>query len=127
MALPPLRFCLSFSLDPSTDTLGCCTGLRAELRQRYPNGTSIQTTSVHPSWHKTGIVQGVEDKLKAHGVRLDPASNVSDAVVDQVLAARSGQIFMPRSEAGNSGIRTWPLWLQDFAGWTHRRLARFEF
>ncbi|RVX75506.1 hypothetical protein B0A52_00859 [Exophiala mesophila] len=114
----------------------CCTkvaalylndGLRAELQYRYPNGTSIQTTSVHPSWHRTGIVSGLEEKLEAHGLRLDPATNVSNAVVDQVLAARSGRIFMPRGEVGKSRVRTWPLWLQDAATYSQRAMSRFEF
>lgn len=103
------------------------TGLRAELRDRHPNGNTIQTTSVHPSWHKTGIIRGFEDKLASVGIRVDPASNVSDAVVEQVLAARSGRIFMPRSEEGNSGVRTWPIWLQDVVGYVHKKTSGFEF
>lgn len=47
------------------------------------------------------------------GVRVDPASNVSDAVVEQVLAGRSGRIFVPKSESGNAGARNSPVWLQD--------------
>ncbi|KEF53651.1 uncharacterized protein A1O9_10051 [Exophiala aquamarina CBS 119918] len=100
----------------------CCTkvaalylndGLRNELITKYPNGNCIQTTSVHPSWHSTGIVKPYEDKLASIGIRTDPASNVSSAVVEQVLAARSGRIFMPRSEEAKTGVRGWPVWLQD--------------
>ncbi|KAH0845786.1 hypothetical protein AYO21_11211 [Fonsecaea monophora] len=100
----------------------CCTkvaalylneGLRTELRTYHENGKCIQTTSVHPSWHATGIVKPVAAKLEQAGIRCDPASNVSDAVVEQVLAGRSGQIFMPRTEESNAGLRNWPVWLQD--------------
>ncbi|KIY03121.1 uncharacterized protein Z520_01588 [Fonsecaea multimorphosa CBS 102226] len=100
----------------------CCTkvaalflseGLRSELRGYYENGKCIQTTSVHPSWHATGIVKPLEAKLEQLGIKCDPASNVSDAVVEQVLAGRSGQIFMPRTEESRTRVRDWPLWLQD--------------
>ncbi|EHY57407.1 hypothetical protein HRR83_002893 [Exophiala dermatitidis] len=109
----------------------CCTkvgalflheGLRAELRSAYPNGNCIQTTCVHPSWHKTGIVKPYEEHLTNMGVRLDPATNVSDAVVEQVLAARSGQVFVPRSEKHRTGLRALPIWAQDvIMYWANKR------
>lgn len=95
-------------------------GLRAELRDRYENGDCIQTTSVHPSWHDTGIVKPFTHILKKAGVRMDPATNVSDAVIEQVLSSRSGQIFMPRSEERGTRIRSWPVWLQDAFFYTQR-------
>lgn len=68
---------------------------------------------MHPSWHKTGIIKGFETKLADAGIVADPPSNVAKAVVEQVLAHRSGQIFMPRSEEGKSGTRGLPIWVQD--------------
>ncbi|KAK5079107.1 hypothetical protein LTR64_002472 [Lithohypha guttulata] len=88
-------------------------GLRNELLSRYENGYCIATTSVHPSWHATGIIKGLEDNLANHGIVVDPPSNVAEAVFDQVLAHRSGQIFMPRSAEGESGMRRMPIWVQD--------------
>ncbi|KAJ9632534.1 uncharacterized protein PV06_02891 [Exophiala oligosperma] len=108
----------------------CCTkvgalylndGLRAELRDRYENGDCIQTTSVHPSWHDTGIVKPFTRILKKNGVRMDPPSNVSDAVIEQVLSSRSGQIFMPRGEERGTHVRSWPVWLQDAYFYTQRK------
>lgn len=102
----------------------CCTkvgalylteGLRNELRAFHgPAGKCIQTTSVHPFWHATGIVAPYAARLARAGVKMDPASNVSDAVVEQVVAGRSGQIFMPRSQASRAGLRNLPVWVQDF-------------
>jgi len=63
----------------------------------------------------TGIIKGVETKLAEHGIIPDPPSNVAKAVVEQVLAHRSGQIFMPRSAEAQSGTRRLPIWLQDVA------------
>lgn len=89
-------------------------GLRNELFTRHaPAGHAISTTSVHPSWHATGIIAGFEHKLKEAGIVADPPSNVANAVVEQVVAGRSGQIFMPRSEERKTNLRYWPIWTQD--------------
>ena len=74
---------------------------------------------MHPSWHATGIVKPFEDRLAKFGIKCDPASNVSDAVVEQVLAGRSGQIFMPRTEESKAGMRNYPLWVQDGLLWVN--------
>ncbi|KAF2107397.1 hypothetical protein BDV96DRAFT_298962 [Lophiotrema nucula] len=89
-------------------------GIRAECLTRYPGGEGICTTSVHPSWHQTGILNSTVTKtLQKHGIVPDPAINVSKLVVDQVLAARSGRLHVPLSEESKSGIRYWPMWYQD--------------
>lgn len=88
-------------------------GLRNELLSRYQNGHCVATTSVHPSWHATAIIKGYESKLAELGIVPDPPSNVAKAVVDQVLAHRSGRIYMPRSAERQAGTRGLPLWLQD--------------
>ncbi len=97
-----------------TASLTRTIGLRAELRAHHgAEGRTIQTTSVHPSWHSTGIVKPFEDRLAKFGIKVDPASNVSNAVVEQVLVGRSGQIFMPRTEESKAGMRNYPIWVQD--------------
>lgn len=73
----------------------------------------MATTSVHPSWHATGIIKGFEGKLAEHGIVADPPSNVAKAVLEQVVAHRSGQIYMPRSAEAQAGTRRLPIWLQD--------------
>ncbi|KAJ9603544.1 hypothetical protein H2200_011730 [Cladophialophora chaetospira] len=101
-------------------------GLRAELRLHHgAEGRTIQTTSVHPSWHSTGIVKPFEERLEKFGIKCDPASNVSDAVVKQVLAGRSGRIFMPRTEEAKAEVRSYPLWLQDVMFEMNQRLKGF--
>ena len=51
--------------------------------------------------------------MAKHGIKCDPASNVSDAVLEQVLAGRSGRIFMPRTEESKISLRVYPVWVQD--------------
>jgi all-trans-retinol dehydrogenase (NAD+) len=82
---------------------------------RYPGGKGICTTSVHPSWHQTGILKGSNEALAKAGIVPDPPRNVSDLVVRQVLAEKSGRLCVPKAEEGNTELRSWPLWIQDIA------------
>jgi len=103
-------------------------GIRAECLSRYPGGEGICTTSIHPSWHQTGILKGSEDQLKKYGIVPDPPSNVSNLVVEQVLNARSGNICVPKSEEGKTGMRGYPIWLQDvLMGYLWKKKDAFEF
>jgi short-subunit dehydrogenase len=103
-------------------------GIRAECLTRYPSGRGICTTSVHPSWHATGIIKGAEDTLAKYGIVPDPPSNVSDLIIEQVLKARSGRICVPKSEEGKMGLRNWPRWVQDVLyGFVWKRQEGFEF
>lgn len=68
---------------------------------------------MHPSWHATGIIKGFEGKLAEHGIVADPPSNVAKAVFEQVMAHRSGQIFMPRRVESQARTRILPIWVQD--------------
>lgn len=92
-------------------------GLRNELLQRHAHqgGRTIQTTTVHPSWHDTGILAGVGTKtrLLEYGIIPDPAVNVSKAILEQVLAGRSGKIFVPKDQERMSKVRNMSLWTYD--------------
>ncbi|KAF2728824.1 NAD(P)-binding protein [Polyplosphaeria fusca] len=101
-------------------------GIRAECF-RYPGGEGICTTSVHPSWHDTGIIKVVEGTLRKHGIRADPAINVARIVVDQVLMAKSGRIFAPKGEEAKVGLRNWPVWMQDLLIGNVFKEQRFDF
>lgn len=74
---------------------------------------NIRTTIVHPYWHSTGIVAPYEKELKSRGLRLDPAVNVSNAVVRQVLSDRSGQLVIPEGQEHSKHIRSVPVWIRD--------------
>lgn len=89
-------------------------GLRAELRGHYKIGHCIHTTVLHPDLHATGITQHRKAKMDKKGVTMAPASNITDAITEKVLASRSGQIFIPKNEARRKIVRSLPIWLQDF-------------
>ncbi|KAH7090695.1 hypothetical protein FB567DRAFT_298402 [Paraphoma chrysanthemicola] len=88
-------------------------GIRAECMTRYEGGEGICTTSIHPSWHQTGILKGSEASLSKYGIIPDPPSNVSNVVIQQVLAGKSGKLCVPKSEESKTGLRGWPRWAQD--------------
>ncbi len=101
-------------------------GIRVELRDRFENGDCIQTTSVHPGWHSTGIVKPLEAKLVQHGIEIDPPKNVSDAVLKQVLEGRSGLLFVPKRFESRHSVRFWPIWIQDVRTFTNRIWSGFQ-
>lgn len=103
-------------------------GIRSECQSRYPGGESICVTSVHPSWHATGIIGDAQwKKLQARGIKVDPATNVSRVVVEQVLKGRSGRLHIPEAHKWLAGNRSWPLWIQDLVkgDWRGKRRAGF--
>ncbi|PSN69342.1 NAD(P)-binding protein [Corynespora cassiicola Philippines] len=106
-------------------------GIRAECMSRYPGGEGICTTSVHPSWHATGIIKGSEKLLEKYGVKPDPPNKVSDAILEQVLKGKSGRLIVPTTEARKAMLRSWPLWLQDIlignASSKKKKKRTFEF
>jgi all-trans-retinol dehydrogenase (NAD+) len=106
--VPPnmVNYCIS-----KIGALYLTEGLRAECLTRYPGGSSICNTSIHPGWHKTGIDKdGILAKL---GIVEDPSEPVIDAVVDQVLNGKSGMICIPKHHQRDSLLRFWPRWAQD--------------
>ncbi len=95
---------------------------------RYPGGEGICTTSVHPSWHQTGILKGAEKALSKYGIVPDPPSNVSNLVVKQVLKGKSGRLCVPKTEEGKTSLREWPIWVRDILfGFVLKRKERFGF
>lgn len=100
--------------EASNSSLLTRTGLRNELITAYENGDCVNMTVVHPGWHSTGITKPFEQRLKTQkGVEFDPAINTAEAVVKQVLAGKSGSLFVPKELSKSSGSRRLPIWLQD--------------
>ncbi|CAN9199295.1 unnamed protein product [Alternaria alternata] len=106
--VPPnmVNYCIS-----KIGALYLTEGLRAECLTRYPGGSFICNTSIHPGWHKTGIDK--DGMLAKLGIIEDPPEPVIDAVVDQVLNGKSGMICIPKHHQRDSLLRFWPRWAQD--------------
>ena len=99
----------------------CCTkaGLLAfhealvqELKHRY-KCPEIKTTIVHPNWTKSAITShpAIQAGLKRVGARLLEPEDVAEAMVKQIIAAKSGQLILGPQLAPK--VRALPLWLQE--------------
>lgn len=89
------------------------TGLRSELVHRYPTGHTINTTIVCPMWARTAVINDWKDSLAAHKAPVLEPEQVADPVVEQVLAGRSGYIYVPAHSRLTSAFAGFPVWLQD--------------
>lgn len=88
-------------------------GLRSELRKVY-ECPEIKTTIVHPIWADTPLIAKDKDKLIKAGQTIIDPQTVSDAVVEQILSGRSGQIILaPVVGTIVSSLRGFPTWVQE--------------
>ena len=87
-------------------------GLTQELKHRY-KCPQIRTTIVHPSWTKSAITshEAIRAGLKQAGASLLEPEDVADAMVKQIVAAKSGQIVL--GPAITPKVRAFPMWLQE--------------
>ena len=89
-----------------------CLGLNQELKLKY-NAPSVLTTSIHPNWVRTPLIQPFEKELDAAGAPIIEPQTVADAVVKQVAGARGGQVYLPASVGLVSILRGLPNWVQE--------------
>jgi all-trans-retinol dehydrogenase (NAD+) len=87
-------------------------GLVQELKHRY-KCPQIKTSIVHPNWTKSAITThpAIQNGLKRIGAKLLEPEDVAKAIVDQIIAAKSGQIIL--GPAISPKIRALPMWLQE--------------
>ncbi|KAF2003026.1 dehydrogenase/reductase SDR family member 8 precursor [Amniculicola lignicola CBS 123094] len=89
-------------------------GLNQELRHRY-NAPNVLTTSIHPNWVRTPLIQSWESSLKALRTDLLDPQTVADSIVAQIVKCEGAQICLP-DRAGKIGLlRGFPNWLQEVA------------
>ncbi|EWZ28647.1 short chain dehydrogenase/reductase [Fusarium oxysporum Fo47] len=86
-------------------------GLAQELKHRY-NTTNVKTSIIHPTFVRTPLLEEHLQKGPFKDQLLDP-NIVTDAIVTQILRGKSGQVFLPNSHSFISGIRGFPVWLQE--------------
>jgi short-subunit dehydrogenase len=88
------------------------TGLNQELKLHY-KAPNVMTTSVHPNWVKTPLIKPYEAALRAAGQPIIEAQAVADVVVQQIVSAQGGQLFLPTSISTISLLRALPNWFQE--------------
>ncbi|KAH6879518.1 hypothetical protein B0T10DRAFT_582952 [Thelonectria olida] len=86
--------------------------LSCEIKHFY-KAPNVLTTVVHPNFVDTPLVAGFSDRLQRSGVRFLTSDQIATEIVRQVQGKRGGQLIIPRSASGISGIRGWPTWIQE--------------
>lgn len=86
-------------------------GLTQELKHRY-RSPQIKTTIVHPGWTRTRITAPLEEGIRSTRAPIVEPEDVAQAMVRQIIAAKSGQIVLGPSVVAS--IRAFPIWLQEF-------------
>jgi all-trans-retinol dehydrogenase (NAD+) len=90
-------------------------GLAQEIKHWY-KCPQIRTTIVHPGWTKSAITENAAlASLKRKGVKLLDAEYVAKAMVNQIIAGKSGQLILGPTLAPALAprIRALPAWLQE--------------
>lgn len=87
-------------------------GLTQELKHRY-KCPEVKTTIVHPNWTKSAITShpALQAGLAKVGAQILDTDYVAKAMVNQILAAQSGQLVL--GPALSPKVRALPLWIQE--------------
>lgn len=81
------------------------------------------TTVVHPNFVRTPLLGRMIEGLEQLGVRPMEPDNVAEAIVDQIVSMRGGQVFVPAVSSLVAGMRGWSTWLQEMARDASGRVA----
>lgn len=85
-------------------------GLTQELKHRY-KCPQIKTTIVYPTWTRTRLITAIEKGIQSTRAPIMDTKDVADAMVNQIIAAKSGQLILGPSIAAT--VRALPIWLQE--------------
>jgi all-trans-retinol dehydrogenase (NAD+) len=86
-------------------------GLTQELKHRY-KAPQIKTSIVYPNWTKTRMIADLTEGIKKSRAPIMEAKDVAEVMVEQIIAAKSGQVVIGPSVTAS--IRALPMWLQEF-------------
>lgn len=81
--------------------------LTQELKHRY-HCPQIKTSIVYPMWTRTRLIASLGDQF---GNTLKEPEDIAKIMIDQIIAARSGQLVLGPKLAPL--VRAMPMWLQE--------------
>ena len=84
--------------------------LAQELKHRY-KCPHIKTSIVYPIWTKTRMTASIEKGIRQTSQPLMEPEDVAEAMVRQIIAAKSGRIFLGPGIA--TAVRALPIWIQE--------------
>ncbi|KAI0136795.1 hypothetical protein BJ170DRAFT_30908 [Xylariales sp. AK1849] len=86
--------------------------LRCELKHLY-KAPGVMTTIIHPNFVQTPLIEDIADRLKEFGTKLLTSDDVANQVLTQVFSRKGGQVIIPSGASFLSGLRGWPMWIQE--------------
>jgi hypothetical protein len=87
-------------------------GLNQELKLHL-HAPKVLTTSIHPHWVRTPLIQSWEKGLHASNSPINEPQVVADAVIKQIVSASGGQVFLPSTVGTAALLRALPNWVQE--------------
>ncbi|KAI9716593.1 MAG: hypothetical protein M1828_007626 [Chrysothrix sp. TS-e1954] len=89
-------------------------GLTQELKHRY-NAPYVKTTSVHPYWVKTNLINDWEESLRKINNPIMTPEFAAKHIAKAILSGQSSQFVLPPTGMLNAvvGSRGWPIWMQE--------------
>lgn len=96
--------------------------LTTEIRHHH-KAPGVLTTVIHPSYVRTPLLTGIDKRIEDAGVPLLDSGRVAGDIVDRIRSGRGGQLVIGVPSI-ISGIRGWPVWVQEAVrDWIARGLA----
>ena len=89
-------------------------GLTQELKHRY-DAPFVRTTSVHPYWVRTNLINDWEESLKKIGNPIMTPEYAAGRIAKAIFSGQSSQFVLPPTPLLKAvvGSRGWPVWMQE--------------
>ncbi|KAF2811653.1 NAD(P)-binding protein [Mytilinidion resinicola] len=83
-----------------------------ELRALY-HAPNVLTTSVHPTFAATALTASWQSTLEGNGATILKKEKIAEAVVEQVLSCKGGQLLIPGRVGWMTMLKGLPNWVQE--------------
>jgi all-trans-retinol dehydrogenase (NAD+) len=86
-------------------------GLNLELKHRY-NAPYIITTSIHPTYAQTPLVDSFSKSLATSKPQVLDAKDVGGIITNQIFSLQGGELVIPEVNSVGTLFRGLPSWLK---------------
>ncbi|KAL2842018.1 hypothetical protein BJY01DRAFT_249254 [Aspergillus pseudoustus] len=87
-------------------------GLSQEISMWY-NAPNVRTSIIHPSWVRTPMIKTLTSAGNRFRQPVLTPEVVAEAVIQQILTQKSGQVILPHYQLPMTFLRALPLWIQS--------------
>ncbi|KAH8648592.1 hypothetical protein BX600DRAFT_555058 [Xylariales sp. PMI_506] len=86
--------------------------LTSELKH-FHRAPGVLTTIVHPNVVYTPLIEKVVTNANEKSPKMLKREDVANLILAQVWSGRGAQLVIPSTERHLSGLKAWPMWLQE--------------